>query len=97
MYSRRSSLVTVILATLWLVACAGNPAQPPCPADRQNLPDCPPQDAVTDSIIEAHYQRRDRAYADTLDVDPIALGMQLDAPVNEPIELQASKTEALSP
>ena len=68
---------------LLLAACAATPAQPPCPTDRQNLPDCPPQAAIYDGNVEQHYQQRDREHAKTLDVDPIQLGMQIDIPTSD--------------
>ena len=68
---------------LLLAACAAMPAQPPCPTDRQELPDCPPQDAIRDTAVEDHYQKRDRKHAETLDIDPIQLGMQIDVPAND--------------
>ena len=50
-----------LLFAIFLTACAATPAQPPCPGGRQDLPDCPPQEAVRDMVVESHYQRRTRA------------------------------------
>jgi len=75
--------VSALSLVLLLAACAAAPAQPPCPTDRQNLPDCPPQAAIYDGNVEQHYQQRDREHAKTLDVDPIQLGMQIDIPTSD--------------
>ncbi len=75
--------LATLAAILVMAACAATPVQPPCPEGRQELPDCPPEGAVRDMVVESHYQRRTRAYAETLDVDPIELGMQVDIPVSE--------------
>lgn len=73
----------LLLTLLFLTACAATPAQPPCPAGSQDLPDCPPQDAVRDLLVESHYQRRQRADAKALDVDPIKIGMEADVPASD--------------
>ena len=72
-----------LLTVLFLTACAANPQQPPCPADRQNLPDCPPKDAVRDLTVESHYQRRERADARASELDPIKMGMEADVPASD--------------
>ncbi|PLW67171.1 phospholipase D-like domain-containing protein [Pseudohalioglobus lutimaris] len=72
----------LLLTLLFLGACAATPQQPPCPGGQQNLPDCPPEDAVRDLLVETHYQRRRRADAEALDIDPIKLGMETEVPAN---------------
>jgi cardiolipin synthase C len=73
----------LLLALLALGACAATPQQPPCPEGRQDMLDCPPDGAVSDTVVDGHYQRRTRADAQALNIDPIKLGMNADIPTNE--------------
>lgn len=73
-------IVLLLLAVLG--GCAATPAQPPCPPDRQNLPNCPPPDAIRDLVIESQHRQRGRVDVSNLDVDPVKLGMKADVPVN---------------
>jgi phosphatidylserine/phosphatidylglycerophosphate/cardiolipin synthase-like enzyme len=57
------------------------PAEPACPADRQNLPDCPPLSAVVDEHIEHIYEYRTWKSPRELGEDPIAFGMSADIPI----------------
>lgn len=75
----RGCLVLFLLA---LGACATAPQQPPCPEGRLDLQDCPPDGAVRDLDVDSHYQRRTRADAAALNIDPIKLGMNADVPTN---------------
>lgn len=70
------------LLLLMLTACAATPAQPPCPAGKQDLQDCPPEGAVHDTSVDEHFQKRARADAVALDIDPIKLGMTTEIPIN---------------
>lgn len=78
--SLRTSL---LLSLLLLGACAATPQQPPCPTGRQDIQDCPPDGAVRDMVVDSHYQRRTRADAQALNIDPIKLGMNADIPTND--------------
>jgi len=73
----------IFLALILLGACATAPLQPPCPADRQNLPDCPPLEAVYDSALDEYFHSRTRADVAALNIDPIKLGMSADVPAND--------------
>ncbi len=79
--SKFSPVVTVLVFGLLQAACATSPAEPGCPADRQNLPDCPPLAAVVDGDIEHIYEYRTWKSPKELGKDPIAYGMNADIPV----------------
>ncbi len=66
---------------LLLSACASAPRGPACPANTQNLPDCPPLSAVVDDDIERIYAYRTRVSPKELGDDPIAYGMNADIPI----------------
>ena len=71
----------LLLLLAVLAGCAATPAQPPCPGDRQNLPDCPPADAIRDLVIESQHRQRSLLDADALEIDPVRLGMEANVPV----------------
>ena len=71
----------VILATVLLYACTIVPQQQ-CPAGTQNLPDCPPLDAVDDEKINALYELRTWSPPSELTIDPVEYGTQAEIPVN---------------
>ena len=75
--------LATVLALLFLGACAASPQQPPCPSGQQDLPNCPPEGAVRDLVVEAHLQRRTRSDGSKLKIDPIKLGMEADIPIND--------------
>ncbi|MEP5567714.1 MAG: phospholipase D-like domain-containing protein [Halioglobus sp.] len=77
--SLRSGFLLIILL---LGACAATPQQQPCPADRQDLRDCPPPEAVRDLVLEGHYRQRSEADIDALNIDPVKLGMTAEVPAN---------------
>lgn len=71
-------LLTLVLL---LSGCAGIQRQASCPAGTQNLPDCPPLNAVVDEHVEHIYQYRTWVNPKELGEDPIAYGMNADIPV----------------
>ncbi len=64
-----------------LAACAGTVSPTQCAADRQQLPDCPPQEAIDDPYINKLYTKRTWIEADELDFDPVQLATQARIPV----------------
>ena len=79
--SKFSPVVTVLIVGLLQAGCATIPPETSCPADRQNLPDCPPLAAVVDEDIEHIYEYRRWKSPKELGKDPIAYGMNADIPV----------------
>jgi len=79
--NKYSPVVTVLIFGLLQAGCATTPAEPACPADRQNLPDCPPLAAVVDEDIEHIYDYRTWKTPKELGEDPIIYGMNADIPV----------------
>ena len=75
------ALVAVLFISLLQVGCATAPTVPECPANSQNLPDCPPMAAVVDQHIEHVYAYRTWKSPKELGQDPIAYGMNADIPV----------------
>jgi phosphatidylserine/phosphatidylglycerophosphate/cardiolipin synthase-like enzyme len=73
-------IVLLALASL-LNACASVPQQQ-CPEGTQNLPDCPPAEAVNDEKINALYELRTWMPPSKLTIDPIRLGEEAEIPVN---------------
>jgi len=73
-------LQPVILA-VFLNACTSVPEQQ-CPAGTQNLPDCPPAEAVDDEKINWVYEIRTWAPPSELTIDPIKLGAEAEVPIN---------------
>ena len=71
----------VVMLTAILYACAGVQPQQ-CPADRLNLPDCPPADAVDDKVVNDSYRIRTWVPSSELTLDPIKLGKEAQIPVN---------------
>ena len=71
----------VLVLALLQAGCATIPAEPTCPADTQNLPDCPPLTAVVDDDIERIYAYRTWVPPKALEEDPIAFGMNFDIPI----------------
>lgn len=72
------SLATISIAVL--SACAGTPAQPPCDANRMNIQDCPPADAVVDEVVAKQQALRRWHKANELGFDSIELGLKQEAP-----------------
>jgi putative cardiolipin synthase len=79
--SRIGTLLSGLILTAVLAACASAPLQPPCPSDRQNINNCPPLDAVADAAVEKHqYERRWLEPAQST-VKTIDLGMEASVPI----------------
>jgi putative cardiolipin synthase len=76
--------------TLLVVACAG-PQTYQCPAGTQNLPDCPPANAVNDEDINKLYTSRTWLPPRKLTIDPIKMGKEAQIPVNR------ARTKILGP
>ena len=74
-------LIAVFVLNILQIGCATTPKTPVCPADTQNLPDCPPLSAVVDQDIEFIYAYRTWKSPKELGDDPIAYGMNADIPV----------------
>ena len=79
--SRFLPLTPILLAGMLLAGCATIPSTPQCPANPQNLPDCPPLTAVVDTEIERIYELRTWIPPKELEEDPIAFGMNADIPI----------------
>jgi len=87
LYLRIASLP---ILTLLLVACAG-PQTYQCPAGTQNLPDCPPANAVNDAGINKLYASRTWVPSRKLTIDPIKMGEDAQIPINR------ARTKVLGP
>ena len=83
-------IVPLAALTLLLVACAG-PQLYQCPPGTQNLPDCPPANAVNDEDINKLYASRTWKPSRKLDIDPIELGANAQIPINK------ARTKILGP
>jgi len=73
-------IVTLFLALLQ-TGCATVSTAPACPANTQNLPDCPPLNAVVDTEIERIYEYRTWKTPKEVGEDPIDYGINADVPV----------------
>ena len=71
----------LLFAAALLNACASVPEQQ-CPAGTQNLPDCPPLEAVNDEKINALYDLRTWTPPAKLTIDPVKFGKEAEIPVN---------------
>ena len=86
--SRIAGLSAILLL---LAACAATPSRNACPAGTQNLPDCPPQNAIDDPEINQLYADRMWLPSREIDEDLIELGKQADIPI------QHARTKFLGP
>lgn len=73
---------TVISLIILLLNACASVEQKQCPAGTQNLPDCPPLNAVDDQKINKLYQMRTWIDESDLTIDPIKLGAQAKIPIN---------------
>ena len=64
-----------------LCGCSTVPQQE-CPVDTQNLPDCPPLEAVEDEAIDALHELRTWLPPSKLTIDPVKYGKQAEIPIN---------------
>lgn len=69
------------LFSLSLVSCV-SPRVHECPSGTQNLPDCPPAQAVNDEDINRLYTSRTWVSPEQLTIDPIAASEDARVPVN---------------
>ena len=85
--------ITVLaIVTLMLGACAGPQGQvSQCPAGTQNLPNCPPTNAINDQDINKLYESRTWVPSKKLTIDPIKMGEDAQIPINR------ARTKILGP
>ena len=74
-------ILPLLVFAFLLSACASVPEQQ-CPAGTQNLPDCPPLEAVNDEKNNALYELRTWLPPSKLTIDPVAYGEQAEIPIN---------------
>ena len=74
-------ILLLVVHALVLNACASVPQQQ-CPVGTQNLPDCPPMDAVDDEKINTIYDLRTWLPPSKLTIDPVKYGKEAEIPVN---------------
>ena len=79
---RYMRLILVSLLLLQLFGCATQQARQ-CPAGTQNLPDCPPANAVNDKDVNELYDSRTWLPVREVKIDTIKLGEQARIPVNK--------------
>ncbi|MBT8129521.1 MAG: phospholipase [Gammaproteobacteria bacterium] len=77
----RLRIFLLVVLALMLGACAGMPQQQ-CPAGTQNLPDCPPLEAVDDETINTLYELRTWLPPSKLTIDPVKYGKEAEIPIN---------------
>jgi phosphatidylserine/phosphatidylglycerophosphate/cardiolipin synthase-like enzyme len=70
------------ISTLLLLACAGLQEQQ-CPPGTQNLPDCPPTNAIDDESINKLYASRTWLPPSKQTIDPIKMGKDAKIPINQ--------------
>lgn len=80
-HSPYPAIIAILILGLLQAGCATTPTTPVCPANTQNLPDCPPMEAVVDPHVEHFYAYRTWKSPKELEEDPIAYGMNVDIPV----------------
>ena len=83
-------IAALALLTLMLGACAA-PQVYQCPPGTQNLPDCPPANAINDEDINKLYESRTWVSAKKLTIDPIKMGEEAQIPINR------ARTKILGP
>jgi putative cardiolipin synthase len=76
-----STWLAIIMLGGLLSGCTTMPPTPSCPEGTQNLPDCPPLDAVIDEDIESIYRYRTWWPPKEVAADPIAFGMNAEIPI----------------
>jgi phosphatidylserine/phosphatidylglycerophosphate/cardiolipin synthase-like enzyme len=64
-----------------MVGCAALGPSDTCPSGTQNLPDCPPPEAIEDPFITSLYWQRTWQADDVHQVDLIKVGVEADIPV----------------
>ena len=79
MFHLRTGLLITFMTIL--VGCASIPAEQ-CPAGTQNLPDCPPANAINDEDINKLHASRTWVKPSKLTIDPIQMGKEAQIPVN---------------
>lgn len=88
-----NKVVNTTLGLLMMVAlgsCALTPVRQ-CPSGTQDLPDCPPLNAIQDDFIDELYEYRTWVPPDQLTLDPIELGKRAEIPI------QSALTKLLGP
>jgi len=83
-------IIPLAALAMLLLACAGSPTYQ-CPAGTQNLPDCPPANAINDENINRLYTSRTWQPPRKITIDPIKLGEEAQVPVN------LARTKVLGP
>lgn len=83
-------IASLSILTLLLVACTG-PQVYQCPAGTQNLPDCPPANAVNDEGVNKLYASRTWVPSKKLTIDPIKMSEEAQIPINR------ARTKVLGP
>lgn len=84
--------IVALLVLAVLSGCAAlQPALSPCPAETQQLPDCPPVGAVADPFIDTLYEERRWRPPAEIEVDPIEVGKEAT------ILQQSARTRLLGP
>jgi len=76
------SLAEISTAPYLLLNACASIEQKQCPAGTQNLPDCPPLNAVNDEKINKLYRMRSWIADTDLHIDPIKLGAEAEIPIN---------------
>ena len=78
----RITLFSMTLLIMFLLnACVNLPPEP-CPANRLNLPDCPPLHAIDDKKLNALYTKRTWLPTSEHTIDPIKRGAEAKIPIN---------------
>jgi phosphatidylserine/phosphatidylglycerophosphate/cardiolipin synthase-like enzyme len=73
--------IIISILCLQLLGCAAQQVRQ-CPSGTQDLPDCPPVNAINDERINTLYASRTWQPPGTLNIDPIRLGEQASIPIN---------------
>ncbi|WP_455207193.1 phospholipase D-like domain-containing protein [Kaarinaea lacus] len=73
----------LVCLALMLGACAQLELKKTCPPGTQNLPDCPPADAINDEDVNKLYASRTWLSPDEQTIDPIKAGNEAQVPVNK--------------
>lgn len=76
-----ATLFAGLIVSMLQVGCATVPSAPVCPANTQQLADCPPLSAVVDAKVEEIYASRAWKPPEEVGEDPVAYGINADIPI----------------